>query len=137
MNLPRVDLYFSYWMFFWFILYYYKLTTFNPKWFLVLGVIVNIIIISLMIWYKNSWFVIMFFIVANSLMKLLPLWLIWNRETHWEDIAFGLILGMIYISYFSLIMGSFKKQIMKMIRNIQNNKPVSPILFWWKGNSGF
>ena len=137
MNLPRVDLFFSYWIFFWFILYWFQWVPYNPKWFLFMGIILNIALIALMIYYSSPWFDVWFFIVVNSLMKILPVWLLWSTVTQWSDIAFGLALGMLYVMYFRFMMGSFSGPILKMIRNIQDKKPTSPILFWLHGHSGF
>lgn len=137
MNFPRVDLFFSYWVFFWFILYYFQLVPYNPKWFLVIGLMLNIMLILGMIWYSNSWLHVAFFVFVNSLTKAVPVWLIWETVSKWEDFAFGVGLGMLYVMYFRFIMGSFSGPILKMIKNIQDNKPVSPVLFWLEGHSGF
>jgi hypothetical protein len=136
MNLPRVDLFFSYWLFLWFVLYWFHVVPYNPKWFLVVGIVLNVILILTMIYYRNPWGYIAFFVVVNGLMKVVPVWLLWNTRTKWEDLAFGVVLGMVYVMYFRWMMGSFSGPITKMIRNIQEKKPTSPFLVWWYGHSG-
>ena len=49
----RIDLVFSYWMFFWYILYAFKLTKYSPKFIIGLGIIENFIMLLLMFYYKK------------------------------------------------------------------------------------
>ena len=49
----RADLVFSYWIFVWYLLYIFKVTSYNPKLYLLLGLIENLAYLFLMIYYNN------------------------------------------------------------------------------------
>jgi hypothetical protein len=137
MTFPRIDLYFSYWIFLWFVLYYYHVTQYNPKWLLLGGLIVNIIMLILMLVYKNCLFYVTSFIIAVIVTKILPLYLVWNKETTPEDIGFGLGLSIVFVLYFRFMTGSFFNSIKGIFKNIQEGKTISPILFWLYGKHEF
>ena len=50
----RIDFTFSYWIFAWFILYQLNIIKYNPKIFLILASIENLILLFMMIYYKNN-----------------------------------------------------------------------------------
>lgn len=78
----RFDFVFSYWIFAWYILYICNIVKYNPKWALTIGVIENIGILILMLFYKHSIINIFLFCFINFFIKVLPLWSI--RHTHYD-----------------------------------------------------
>jgi hypothetical protein len=94
---PRFDFVASYWLFTWWVLYYFGVLPFNPKLFLILGTLENALGIFILPKEKLP-----FYIVINFFIKVLPLILVWNTVTTKRDIAFGVILGLVYLTWLKL-----------------------------------
>lgn len=95
----RVDLVFSYWIYLWYILYAFKITKFSPKFPLVLGLFDNIVMLILMIIYRTSNETIFYFIIINSLIKVLPLYYLRNEPIKWRDIYFTFFLFIVFVCW--------------------------------------
>jgi len=133
----RGDLVFSYWIYIWFILYEFKFTGYSPKFPLILGVMDNLIMLILMILYGTSRRTIFYFIVINTLIKILPLYYLRNESIKLTDIYFtcGLFLlfvfwlhvnkqslvGNIKLIYDSLLYGKDQTPFMALIKKIKSN----------------
>lgn len=133
----RADLVFSYWIYLWYILYAFKITSFSPKFPLILGLIDNIIMLGLMLVYGTSRITIFYFIVINSIIKVVPLYYLRNQVIKMNDVyftamLFGLfilwlhlnkqsLVGNIKIIHDSLIYGQNKTPFMALLYKIKNN----------------
>ena len=133
----RIDLVFSYWIYFWYILYAFKMITYSPKFPLILGLIDNIIMLGLMLVYGTSKVTIFYFIIINTLIKVVPLYYLRNQQIKMKDIyftamLFGLFIfwlhfnkqslfGNIKIIHDSLIYGTNKTPFMALLNKIKNN----------------
>ena len=93
----RADLVFSYWIFAWFILYEFRFTEYSPKFPLILGVIDNLIMLVLMILYGTSRQTIFYFIVINTLIKVVPLYYLRNESIRLNDIYFTCGLFLLFV----------------------------------------
>ena len=93
----RLDYIFSYWIFAWFLLYYFKITSFNPFFVLIIATIENTLLLLLMIYFKVSIFNIIMFIVINTFIKILPLIYLRNTKIILRDIIGTIVLFLIYI----------------------------------------
>ena len=98
----RGDLVFSYWIYFWYILYSFKITIYSPKFPLILGLIDNIIMLFLMLVYGTSSRTIFYFIVINTFIKVVPLYYLRNEVVKINDIYFTIILFIIFIFWLHL-----------------------------------
>lgn len=98
----RADLVFSYWIFAWFILYELKMTVYSPKFPLILGVIDNLIMLVLMILYGTSRQTIFYFIVINTLIKVVPLYYLRNESIRLNDIYFTCGLFLLFVFWLHL-----------------------------------
>lgn len=98
----RADLVFSYWIYLWYVLYAFKITNFSPKFPLILGLIDNIIMLALMLVYGTSRETIFYFIIINTLIKVVPLYYLRNEQIKWRDIYFTIILFIIFIIWLHL-----------------------------------
>lgn len=98
----RSDLVFSYWIYFWYILYAVKITSYSPKFPLILGLIHNIIMLSLMFLYGTSKRTIFYFIIINTLIKAVPLYYLRNESLQMKDIWFTGFLFIIFIIWLHL-----------------------------------
>ncbi len=98
----RADLVFSYWIFAWFILYEFRFTEYSPKFPLILGVIDNLIMLVLMILYGTSRQTIFYFIVINTLIKVVPLYYLRNESIRLNDIYFTCGLFLLFVFWLHL-----------------------------------
>jgi hypothetical protein len=92
----RFDFVFSYWIFAWYMLYALRVTSYSPKAFLILSVSINIFIFLLMIYYKNSILYISLFIIANFIIKVIPILLIHHIPIRTRDYYAGVVIFLIY-----------------------------------------
>ena len=97
MKALRADLVFSYWIYAWYILYAFKITSYSPKFALILGLIDNIVMLSLMFLYGTSRRTIFYFIVINSLIKAVPLYYLKDVPIQTRDIYCTAVLFMIFV----------------------------------------
>ena len=143
-HLPRIDFIFSYWIFAWFICYATHLTQYNPKIFLIGAIAENMIYLSLMLYYHNSLIYILLFLFINFIIKVLPLWWVWNSEYTMPDFYAGIILFVIYICWLyanNVITNenSIYNKMLSTINNIKQNKPsnATPLTFYFAKYLGY
>ena len=138
MPVLRPDLVFSYWVYFWFILYAFRITNYSPKFILTLGLIHNIIMLALMLIYGTSKRTILYFIIINTLIKVAPLYYLRNEPLIiMKDILFTILLFIIFIIWLhinrqslygnaklihnSLLYGEDKTPFMALINKLKMN----------------
>ena len=133
----RADLVFSYWIYLWYILYAFKITSFSPKFPLILGLIDNIIMLLLMLVYGTSRETIFYFIIINTLIKVVPLYYLRNEPLKLRDIYFTCFLFILFVGWLhlnkqslignlkvihnSLLYGQDKTPFMTLLNKIKNN----------------
>jgi len=117
----RLDLILSYWLFFWWILYELKIVSANPKLFLILGFVVNLIMLARkMITHSRT---VVPFIIINTIIKVIPLIALMNTVITQNDVSASLMVAVIYL-FWVLI------NIETVVRNIKN-KAIPPFEYWW------
>ena len=133
----RVDLVFSYWIYVWFILYFFNYTEYSPKFALILGLLDNIVMLFLMIIWSTSLKTIIWFIIINTLIKVVPLYYLRNELFKMKDIYVTIGLFIIYIIWLhinnqslvgnmkiihnSLLYGKNETPFMNLLSKIENN----------------
>lgn len=117
---PRIDLVFSYWIFAWYLLYIFKITRYNPKLYLWLGLIENIVYLGLMIYYNNSFLYISLFIFINTFIKVIPLITLTNTPYKMSDIIAGFILFLLYLFW---LWFNDMLNMTNLIKTAKNNNP--------------
>ena len=133
----RPDLVFSYWIYVWYVLYVFKLIQYSPKLALILGLIDNIFMFIMMLLYGTSKKTIVYFIIVNTLIKVVPLYYLKNEQIKVNDIYFtcGLfvlfiiwlhineqsLVGNIKIIYDSLLYGKNETPFMALLQKIEKN----------------
>ena len=133
----RPDLVFSYWIYVWYVLYVFKLIQYSPKLALILGLIDNIFMFIMMLLYGTSKKTIVYFIIVNTLIKVVPLYYLKNEQIKVNDMYFtcGLFLlfiiwlyineqslvGNIKIIYDSLLYGKNETPFMALLQKIEKN----------------
>ena len=99
----RPDLIFSYWIYLWYILYIFKVLKYNPKLAIIFGMIENLIMFILMCIYKTKQILVVLFIIMFILLKLIPLYTIWNDKIQFnDDIKNTSLLFIIYLLWIHL-----------------------------------
>ena len=127
--IPRFDLAFSYWIFAWYLLYICKIIKYNPLYFLIIALIIDIIYLLVLIYYKNSPLYIFLFIFINFFIKVIPIWILKNTRVNYDDIITGIILFFIYIGWLYYNNKLNTNYFKKLFISIKNNTPTSPILY--------
>jgi hypothetical protein len=128
----RIDFVFSYWIFFWYLLYIIKIFKYSPKFALLLGIIENSIMILLMFYYKTSINGILLFMLINFFIKILPYYSLVNERIYLKDIK---ITALIFLTYCVWIYIN-GKSIINYQKNIYNsliyNKDETPLMHFIK-----
>ena len=92
----RIDSIFSYWLFFWFLLYICKFTTYNPYFSLIVGLIINILMFIIYLYYKN-YYKAFLFVIVNIIIKVIPIYILRKSKIMKKDIYAFFILYIIYL----------------------------------------
>ena len=137
MSSLRPDLVFSYWIYVWFVIYYFHLTNYNPKFALILGLIDNIIMLILMIFFGSEIKTIILFIIINVLIKVVPIYYLKYKIIKLKDIYFTIGLFLVFIIWLhynkqnlignlklihdSLLYNKFQTPLMNIIKKIEVN----------------
>jgi hypothetical protein len=137
MEALRIDLVFSYWIFIWYLLYIFKFISYSPKFSLTIGLVDNIIMFIMMLTYGTSYKTIIYFIIINTFIKVIPLYYLRNNLIKMRDVYFTIILFTIFIIwlhinsqsligntktiYDSLLYGKNKTPFIDFMNIIQNN----------------
>ena len=95
----RLDFVFSYWIFAWYLCYVFKLTNYNPKVALLLGLIENGVI-GLWMFYHHSP-LLPYFLGVNTIIKLIP-YLSIQRTMQWIDLGYTVGLFVVYLIWLKL-----------------------------------
>ena len=100
----NLDLIFSHWIFVWYLLYYFKIVKINPKFAIICGIVVNILLLLVMFICRTNIKLILFFSIIMILSKIIPLVTIWNKKINpGKDIPafvalFGIYLVWVFIN---------------------------------------
>ena len=98
----RPDLNFTCWILVWFVLYFFKVIHYNPKYLLILGIVLAVLQFGVLVLYYKSISYIIAFIMANLLLKGLPLYVIYSAKTTAEDVYVLFIFVVLYAVYLKL-----------------------------------
>lgn len=117
----RLDYILSNWIFIWFIIYYFQILNLpNPKFALIIGLMLSIPILTILI-YKNKFnrqnlnfiFILLF-------TKVIPLYIIRNENINIIDIIAFVLLFLLNILYISINEGGLDKCIKILINRVTN-----------------
>ena len=128
--MERADFIFSYWVFLWYLLFYFGIiNVLNPKFAILVGLFENMIILFLMLYYRTKIHLIETFFIMVIILKILPIYTIWNTKIRSQDILATLVLFLIYLFWVFIN----KKNISGFIQNTKNmilhNKNTLPGMF--------
>lgn len=120
---------FSYWIFTWFLFFEFGWTKYNPFYFLCFALGVNLIQLGMMVYFQNAPIAILFYVVINLFIKVIPIYLLWGTPLRWKDIQAGLILFGVYLLFLAWNDKLFGKKNMfyQGYVNIKNNRMKNPL----------
>lgn len=93
----RADLVFSYWIYLWYIIYMFNFIKYSPKFALIIGLIDNIIMWLLMFLVGTSLKSILYFILINVVIKVIPIYTLINERIKLKDVLFTFLLSVIFV----------------------------------------
>jgi len=101
----RFDLVFSYWIVAWWLLHLAGFVTASPKLALALALAENVVFaLVLALYVKPS--SLLAFLAISCLIKVLPLWTVWNETIHWQQDAVNLMCLLVaYCIYLFVVQG--------------------------------
>lgn len=124
----RLDMIRSNWILVWFILFYFKIIKYNPKLALTLAVIINIIQICLMIYFKNVFINIVILIIFISFMKIIPLWMLRKTKYESKQILYVFVFLILY-SFWLFVNGhTLYSFFIKAYNDTKDNKSFGPMI---------
>jgi hypothetical protein len=92
----RVDFILSYWIFVWWILYMLGIIEYNPKLFLIIALITNIIVFFIK--FKNKYHNIFLFLIVVFITKVIPLYTLRNIEINFnQDFPIIIYICLLYL----------------------------------------
>lgn len=125
----RADLVFSYWIYVWFLLYIFKFISYSPKFPLILGLIDNIIMLLLMLYFGSKSKTIILFIIINTLIKVIPLYYLRNQTIKMRDIYFTIGLFIIFVIWLHINKQSLAGNLKLIHDSLLYNKFQTPIMW--------
>jgi hypothetical protein len=128
----RFDFVFSYWIFAWFILYWLGVISYNPKIALIIGLVDNLVLLGIMLYFANSWLNIFLFCFINFFIKLVPLYLLRNTPFRVRDLYAFIGLFGIYILWILVNEVPIIDTAKRRYKEIQEDKPLGPFMYYVK-----
>jgi len=122
----RFDFVFSYWIFFWYLCYVVGLTTYNPKFAILLGLLENAGLLMVMLYYQYKY--IAHFLIVNFFIKVIPYWSLPFSTK--KDIYALVLYFFIYLIWCS-INGQTMDDVKARLQLIRENKPAFPLTQFW------
>lgn len=123
----RPDFIFSYWIFLWYLLYFFKIITIaSPKFALILALIENLYLLYLMFNYNTKLKLRLAFVILMFIIKIIPLYTIWNDEIDNKNINITIIIFTSYLFWMLLnneTLQNFIYQTKELIIYNKNNIP--------------
>lgn len=124
----RFDLVFSYWIFAWYLLYMLKFVKYNPKFAITIGILENIVLLIFMSLNGANRRTICYFVLINTLMKLLPFYLLRHEKIRIMDIQATFGLFVIYVGWIFLNNQSLPENYKLVYVSLTQNKDTMPFL---------
>jgi hypothetical protein len=122
---------FSNWLFFWFVLYAFKFTTYNPKLILELALLHNFIILFYKILITENTCYNATFVCGMIFMKVLPLYVIRETKINCYDVRMSVFiysLFLIWLRFNDKELFTFQFELMKVFIHKNYETPTESIL---------
>jgi signal transduction histidine kinase len=93
-----------------------------------MGLIDNIILFLLMILFGTKWKTIVYFVIINTFVKIIPLYYLQNDKIRIKDIIFTLFLFLLFIGWLHLNNESLQSNTKLVYDSLVHNKNKTPFL---------
>lgn len=131
---PRFEFTFSYWVFAWFLLYWFRIVKYNPKIWLIIALLIvifgEIFRIIFKKWHR-TWIDIFLFIVITIIIKVIPIWILRNTRVEVDDFLAGIVLFIGFALWMVFRLGSIN-EIIKYEKDVENRltekKAATPLI---------
>lgn len=130
MIVTRFDFIFSYWVVTLSILHIFHFIKYNPLPLLIIGILLNVIEFTLMIYYKNSISHIITFTFLSFTMKIIPYLYMKNDIITTNDIINSILLVIIYFLYLHINNVNIPEFLKNYTSGIKENKPNGPFTYY-------
>lgn len=128
----RFDYVFSYWIFIWYIFFEIGFNRYNPKIGLIIGLIDNITLLCLMIYFSNSLINIFLFCIINFFIKVIPVWRLRNTDYKISDCYALICLFVVYIGWLYINNVDIIKLLRERYDKLKNNNSFGPFMYYVK-----
>jgi len=130
MKITRFDFVFSYWIVTLSILHIFHFIKYNPLPLLLIGILLNVIEFTLMIYYKNSILHIITFAVLTFTMKIIPYTYLKHDIITISDITNSILLVIIYFLWLHINSVNINNFLKSFTLGIKDNKPIGPFTYY-------
>lgn len=124
----RTDFIFTYWVLAWYVAYMMNLTVYNPKWGLVIGIILNLGLAWAVILRKGLTKTVIQFVLVNLLLKGIPIYTIYKTKTTIKDLYAIPVFFMLYALWLHVNGTSVVDENTKIFESILQEKKETPIM---------
>jgi hypothetical protein len=102
-NIIRVDKFFSIWIFIYTIAYIFKIVPYNPIILISIALTFFVITLFIIIYNLNENSLLFYYIIINTIAKIIPLFIIINNKITNDDIIFTVYFILLYVIYMQII----------------------------------
>ena len=125
--MERIDFIFSYWIFAWYLLYFFEIVhAYNPKFAIIAGLIENLCILLMMFYYNTKIKLVILFVIMMIILKIIPIYTIWDKNIQNKDIVATFVLFLIYLVWCRIHNKGSQIFIQRMNDLVINNKNTLP-----------
>jgi hypothetical protein len=117
----------TYWILVWYILYMFKIVHINPKFPLIMGLFINIIMLMIIIRVSDP-VNIFYFLIIVSITKIIPILTLWNSQIHTVDIYYTFGVVFIYLLWL-YVTDSMYNPITALVQSVKSYKPTNPGMY--------
>jgi hypothetical protein len=99
----RADKFFSIWIFIYTIAYIFKIVPYNPIILIYIALTFFVFSLFIIIYYLNENSLLFYYIMINTIAKIIPLFIIINNKITNNDIIFTVYFILLYVIYMQII----------------------------------
>jgi hypothetical protein len=131
MIVTRFDFIFSYWVVTLSILHIFHFIKYNPLSLLIIGILLNVIEFTLMIYYKNSISHIITFLILSFIMKIIPYLYMKNDIITRNDTINSILLVILYFLWLHINNVNIIEFLKNYISGIKSNNSNGPFTYYF------
>jgi hypothetical protein len=102
-NIITPDKFFSIWIFIYTIAYIFKIVPYNPIILIYIALTFFVFSLFIIIYYLNENSLLFYYIMINTIAKIIPLFIIINNKITYNDIIFTVYFILLYVIYMQII----------------------------------